>query len=295
MTGEITRVEFTPATITADFAAMNAELDRALEPYQGVTLEAVQEMPEKDVKACAKDLRAMRKSIEDGRKGVKREYNKPLNAFELEVKKLVARIDMHLELFKQVEAANEERRRANRMEVLREAYESFLAGNGMAGVADVIPAERLVERQWLNKSFAESKAVGAMEDRAAGILSDWRALHEAKVAHPVEVEAVFIDTLDLGAALSYERECAERDARLEAMRHAELAAVEEAAGYREAAIGPTTDDGQQAPLCYVVRMLMTDAQREALKSFMRQHGIRGDMGLMTAEQAASFMAKMEVA
>lgn len=288
-------MEFTPATITADFAAMNAELDRALEPYQGVTLEAVQEMPEKDVKACAKDLRAMRNSIEDGRKGVKREYNKPLNAFELEVKKLVARIDMHLELFKQVEAANEERRRANRMEVIREAYEAFLDGNGMGGIADAIPAERLVERQWLNKSFAESKAVGAIEDRAARVLSDWKALHNVETAHRVEVEAVFIDTLDLGAALAYERECAERDARVEAMRQAERDAAVEAEAYFEQVAEPAVETVLEAPLCYVVRMLMTDAQRESLKSFMRQNGIRGDMGLMTAEQAASFMARMEVA
>lgn len=297
---EITRVEYRPAVITADFAAMQRKLDEALEPYSGVTLEAIQDMPEADVKACAKDLRAMRKDLEEGRKGVKREYNKPLDAFELEVKKLVAQIDMHLELFKEVEQANEARRKANRMEAYRAAYMEFLEGNGVDALADLVPVERLVRPQWLNKSFSERKAVGMLEDAAAKVVGDWNELRNANLVHRDECEAVFFDQLDLAAAMAHERERNEQDARVRAMREQADAMRAEAEAYRmEPQPEPKADEPtaweRDEPMCYVVRMLMTAAQRQQLAGFMRAAGIRGDMGLMTEAQAGQFKSKMGVA
>lgn len=293
---EITRVEYRPAVITADFAAMQRRLDEALEPYSGVTLEAIQDMPEKDVKACAKDLRAMRKDLEEGRKGVKREYNRPLDAFELEVKKLVAQIDMHLELFKEVEQANEARRKANRMEAYRAAYMEFLEGNGMESLADLVPVERLVQPQWLNKSFSERKACDQIAHDAAKVMGEWEQLRGLELAHRDECEAVFFDKLDLSAALAHEKARNEQDARVQAMREQADAMRAEAEAYRaEPQADQPTAWERDEPMCYVVRMLMTASQRQQLAGFMRAAGIRGDMGLMTETQAGQFKAKMGVA
>lgn len=296
----ITAVEYRPAVITADFTAMQRKLDEALEPYRGVTIEAIQDMPEKDVKACAKDLRAMRNSLEDGRKGVKREYNRPLAEFEAEVKRLVEQIDAHLGMFAEVERANEARRKANRMGAYRAAYAEFLTANGMDALADLVPVERLVRPQWLNKSFSERKAVGMLEDAAAKVVGDWNELRNANLVHRDECEAVFFDQLDLAAAMAHERERNEQDARVRAMREQADAMRAEAEAYREEpkqeqqADAPTAWEQDDAR-CYVVRMLMTASQREQLAGFMRAAGIRGDMGLMTEVQARQFKMKMGVA
>jgi len=311
---EITRVEYRPAVITADFAAMQAELDRALEPYQGVTIDAIQEMPEKDVKACAKDLRAMKRSLEDGRKGIKREYNRPLQSFEGEVRKLVAQIDAHLELFSEVESANEERRKENRMAVLRNAYVAFCVDNGVDSLVELVPAERLVERQWLNKSFAERKAVAGIEDRAAKVIGDWKQLHNLGLAHQDECEAVFFDTLELAAAISHDRVRTEQDQRVQAMREQDEAMRAEAEEYRdleeELAELPQYadfDEPEDGPLPYVIHLSMTEAQKRQLMGWMRDNGVHGTIGrddleerglvrvTMTEAQAEAFREWAEVA
>ena len=311
---EITRVEFTPAVISADFAAMQRELSRALEPYQGVGIEAIQEMPERDVKSCAKDLRAMRKSLEDGRKGIKREYNKPLQSFEGEVRKLVAQIDAHLELFAEVERANGERRKANRMSVLRDAYVAFCVDNGVDSLVELVPAERLVERQWLNKSFSERKAVGEIEDRAAKVVGDWKQLHALGLAHQDECEAVFFDTLDIAQAIAHDRMRTEQDQRVRAMREQDGAMRAEAEEYRDlerelAELPQYADMGEadEGPLPYVIHLSMTEAQKRQLMDWMRANGVHGTIGrddleergmvrvTMTEAQAEAFREWAEVA
>ena len=90
MTQEIERAgfspAFTPAVIECDFDGMRARLAEMIEPYSGLDERALATLDVKEAKRCRADLNRIIKSVEDGRKAVKRAYNDPLKAFEEEVR-----------------------------------------------------------------------------------------------------------------------------------------------------------------------------------------------------------------
>ena len=93
-----------------------------------------------------KELTRLRKQIDERRKEVKRTYLEPYNAFEAQVKKLLALIDAPLDEIKAVVAEADERERAAKRE---EVYAFFRTKAGMLG--------SFADQVWNSPAFAESK------------------------------------------------------------------------------------------------------------------------------------------
>ena len=88
----------------------------------------------------------LRKEIDEKRKEVKRNYLAPYNAFEAQVKELLALIDLPLDEIKAVVAEADERERAAKKE---EVHRYFLIKTAALG--------NLAESLWNSPAFAESK------------------------------------------------------------------------------------------------------------------------------------------
>lgn len=210
-------VTYTEATISSNMDALEAHVKKVVADYEGATYGLTSAQAIKEAKHDRSYLNGIKKEIDERRKAVKREYNKPLDAFERRCKQITAIIDESTDAIKaQLDEADQTRKDALYSR-LQQHYEEF------AGLlAPVVPYERLHEPQWLNKTFGEIKAQQALEAKVSDVARDWETLKAQQEAMPhyADAEREFFRTLDLGAALNAARLADEEDQRIAELKAA---------------------------------------------------------------------------
>ena len=210
-------VTYTEATIASNMDALEAHVKKVVADYEGATYDLTSAQAIKEAKHDRSYLNGIKKEIDERRKAVKREYNKPLDAFERRCKQITAIIDESTDAIKaQLDEAEQTRKDALYSRLQRH-YEEF------AGLlAPVVPYERLHEPQWLNKTFGEIKAQQALEAKVSDVARDWETLKAQQEAMPhyADAEREFFRTLDLGAALNAARLADEEDQRIAELKAA---------------------------------------------------------------------------
>lgn len=151
-------VTYSPSVISANFDAMEDSIRAKVADYEGAKYDLTKDESIKEAKNDRLYLNGLKKEIEERRKAVKREYNKPLAAFEKRCKEITSIIDGASDGIKAQLDQAEEDRKSRAMAKLKEHYETFAEL-----LAPVVPYERLHEKQWLNKGFGEVKAKKALE------------------------------------------------------------------------------------------------------------------------------------
>lgn len=200
------KVEYTPSIIDDNIDAVEAYVDKQLAPFVGAQLDPNDEEQIKQGRQFMADLNKLKKPIEDERKRIKKEYEKPLKAFEARVKEITGKIDDAREnLKKQVDAADRAFKE-RRWEMLAEEYEGCVGE-----LANIIPFAAILEDSWLNRSTQETKAVNALTDKAVKALEGYQTLQKKDLAHKTEVVRLYCETLDLVKALQLEDELNEED------------------------------------------------------------------------------------
>lgn len=210
-------VTYTEATIASNMDALEAHVKKVVADYKGATYDLTSAQAIKDAKHDRSYLNGIKKEIDERRKAVKREYNKPLDAFERRCKQITAIIDESTDAIKAQLDEAEQMRKDALYSRLQQHYEEF------AGLlAPVVPYERLHEPQWLNKTFGEIKAQQALEAKVSDVARDWETLKAQQEAMPhyVDAEREFFRTLDLGAALTAARLADEEDRRIAELKAA---------------------------------------------------------------------------
>lgn len=210
-------VTYTEATIASNMDALEAHVKKVVADYEGATYDLTSAQAIKDAKHDRSYLNGIKKEIDERRKAVKREYNKPLDAFERRCKQITAIIDESTDAIKAQLDEAEQMRKDALYSRLQQHYEEF------AGLlAPVVPYERLHEPQWLNKTFGEIKAQQALEAKVSDVARDWETLKAQQEAMPhyADAEREFFRTLDLGAALNAARLADEEDQRIAELKAA---------------------------------------------------------------------------
>ena len=210
-------VTYAPSSIEANFDALEKRVRKTVELYEGATYDLTKADKIKEAKNDRSYLNGLKSEIEERRKAVKCEYNKPLAAFEKRCKEITSIIDGASDGIKAQLDQAEEDRKSRAMAKLKEHYETFAEL-----LAPVVPYERLHEKQWLNKGFGEVKAKKALEAKVSAVARDWDTLKAQRdsMAHYEVAERELFRTLDLGSALNAARAADEEDARIAAMREA---------------------------------------------------------------------------
>ena len=204
-------VAYVPSTIEANFDALEAHVRKTVEAYEGATYDLTKADNIKEAKGDRKYLNGLKNEIEARRKAVKNDYNKPLDAFEKRCKEITSIIDEAADNIKAQLDQAEQERQDRAYAKLQEHYEEF------AGLlAEAVPYERFHEKQWLNKTFGETKAFKALEAKASRFAGDWETLKSQFEGEPfyADAERELFATLDLGAALTAARKAAEENARI---------------------------------------------------------------------------------
>ena len=210
-------VTYTEATIASNMDALEAHVKKVVADYEGATYDLTSAQAIKEPKHDRSYLNGIKKEIDERRKAVKREYNKPLDAFERRCKQITAIIDESTDAIKAQLDEAEQTRKDALYSRLQQHYEEF------AGLlAPVVPYERLHEPQWLNKTFGEIKAQQALEAKVSDVARDWETLKAQQEAMPhyADAEREFFRTLDLGAALNAARLADEEDQRIAELKAA---------------------------------------------------------------------------
>lgn len=232
--GEELSVQYKPASIDANFDDLEERVRKMVADYEG----AVYDMSKDENVAAAKRDRAylngIVKQIDERRKAVKREYTKPLAAFEDRCKRIAGIAGGAADAIKAQLDEAEERRRDAAYAILKGYYEEVADL-----LAPVVPYERVHDEKWLNKSFGEVRAKRAVDERVGRLASDWESLKARRggMRHYEEAERELFRTLDLGAALAAARAADEEDARIAEMK----AAIEPEPATPEPAPGPAPE------------------------------------------------------
>lgn len=210
-------VTYTEATIASNMDALEAHVKKVVAEYDGATYDLTDAQAIKEAKHDRSYLNGIKKEIDERRKAVKREYNKPLDAFERRCKQITAIIDESTDAIKAQLDEAEQARKDALYSRLQQHYEEFAEL-----LAPVVPYERLHEAQWLNKTFGEIKAQQALEAKVSDVARDWETLKAQQEAMPhyADAEREFFRTLDLGAALNAARLADEEDRRIAELKAA---------------------------------------------------------------------------
>lgn len=210
-------VTYTEATIASNFDALEAHVRKVVSEYDGAVYDLTSAQAVKEAKHDRSYLNGIKKEIDERRKAVKREYSKPLDAFEKRCKRITAIIDESSDAIKAQLDEAEQARKDALYSRLQQHYEEF------AGLlVPVVPYERLHEDQWLNKTFGEIKAQQELEAKVSDVARDWETLkaQQETMPHYADAEREFFRTLDLGAALNAARLADEEDRRIAELKAA---------------------------------------------------------------------------
>lgn len=210
-------VTCTPAEIEANFDALEERVRRMVADYDGATYDM---SDDGNVKAAKRDrtfLNGIVKQIDERRKAVKREYLRPLDAFEARCKEISGIAKGASDAIK-VQLDEAERLRRERAYAALEAHYGEVADL----LAPVVPYSRVHEDRWLNKTVGEARAKQLLEEKVGLLAEDWDTLkgQRGSMGHYEVAERELFRTLDLGTALKAARQADEEDARLEEMKAA---------------------------------------------------------------------------
>lgn len=265
-------VTYSPSVISANFDALEAHVRAKVADYEGAKYDLTKDDSIKEAKHDRSYLNGLKSEIEERRKAVKREYNKPLAAFEKRCKEITSIIDGASDGIKAQLDEAEERRKSSARAALEAHYREFAEL-----LSPVVPYERLHDDRWLNKSFGEAKAKKALEDKVSAVARDWDTLKAQRdsMAHYEVAERELFRTLDLGSALNAARAADEEDARIAAMREAvESKPAPRPAPRRQAE--PAAAPRPEPSCAWTVEIpSATRSQMELLAAALRERGITG--------------------
>ncbi len=193
---------------------LKAEIAEKMQEYASL---AFTEDTIKEAKADRAKLNKLRTAFEDERKRIKKLCMAPYDAFEKQVKELIALIDEPIRLIDGQIKEVEERRKVEKKGEILEFYESVIGS-----LKGILPFDRVFRQEYLNvsKSMKSIKEeIQALIDR---VNSDLDTIERLGSKHELQIKDAYLKTLNLSVAMQekarleeVERQLAERKQREE--------------------------------------------------------------------------------
>lgn len=184
-----------PSEISFNFEELKTELAERLDHYNHlvITDDSIQEG-----RADRAKLNALVKALDERRKEVKKACLAPYEAFEAQVKELIALVKAPIAAIDKQLDAYEEQRRAEKEAEIKAVWDGYLADNKVpAGIT----LSAIYDPKWLNATVSISTVKKTMGARFEQIAKDL-AVIEGLTAYNFEAKETYLDTLDLGKAIS---------------------------------------------------------------------------------------------
>lgn len=260
--------------VSWNFPELKRWLEDGLAAYKGRIYD---ESMIREAKKDAANLRKLAAAIDSKRKDIKARYLAPYAAFEAQAKELTGMIDTQVaEIAAQINAFDEARK-AEKLEHIKLLYKEI-----MGDLAELVSYEKIHNKRWLNATATMSAIEGDIIEKAESIRAALASIDALGLPDDMagQVKAVYLDRLDLAAALAEkeriehkQKALAEYEARKqqEAQRKAdERPAPQEAP--REA-LGCAADEDRDL-LTVDFRIRATREQLADLKAFLIDRKIK---------------------
>lgn len=184
-----------PSEIVFNFEELKTTLAERLDHYNHLV---ITEDGIKEGKADRAKLNALAKALDTRRKEVKKACLAPYEAFETQVKELLALVNAPIAAIDKQLAAYEEQRRAEKESEIKAIWDGYLADNMVpAGIT----LAKIYDPKWLNATVSIETIKKTMEARFEQIARDLTVI-DGLTAYNFEAKETYLDTLDLGKAVS---------------------------------------------------------------------------------------------
>ena len=173
----------------------------------------------KDAKEDRAKLNRFRDNLDNARKYVKKQYLEPYNAFESDVKKLLAIIDEPLNAIDKQVKTYEENKKAEKKVQIEEYFNNYIGD-----LKQFLTLDKIFNQKWLNASVSIKSVKEEINTILLKTNEDFKTIKDLKSEWEVNLIDKYFATLDIGAVLREQK-------RLETQKQAieELKAKEEAA------------------------------------------------------------------
>lgn len=260
--------------VSWNFPELKRWLEDGLAAYKGRIYD---ESMIREAKKDAANLRKLAAAIDSKRKDMKARYLEPYAAFEAQAKELTGMIDTQVaEIAAQINAFDEARK-AEKLERIKLLYKEI-----MGDLSELVPYEKLHSKRWLNATATMSAIEGDIIEKAESIRAALASIDALGLPDDMagQVKAVYLDKLDLAAALA-EKERIERKqkalADYEARKHqAAQCKADERPAPQEVPLEALGYAADEAPELMTVdfRIRATREQLADLKAFLIDHKIK---------------------
>lgn len=246
---KVKEIDF-PKLIEFNFEELKAEITAKASLYKNMVY------TDASIKEAKEDRAKLNKfitALEDKRKEVKKQCLQPYEAFEAQMKELVAIVNEPVKLIDEQVKGYENKQKEEKLEKIKEYWE-------ITEHPEWLQCKQIFDQRWLNASFTMKKVQEAISERLAQIEADVKTL-ESLPEFSFEALEVYKTTLDLNKAI-YE---GQRLADIQ-KRKAEAAAI-------KPAVVVCTPAAEQDSTWLRFEALLTVDQAIALKGFFERNDI----------------------
>ena len=179
--------------IKFNYEELKGGLTASLEKYQNLVYTPENIKEAKDDRAT---LNALKKSLNDEKIKIKKEFMVPYDDFESKIKELIELVDKPAsEIDKQVKVF-EEQEKAKKREVINTIY-----SENIGAYAELISLEKLYDPRWENKTYKETDIKKEIQDVVKKADNDLKVIMDLKSEFEFQIKDTYFKTLDLGQAL----------------------------------------------------------------------------------------------
>ncbi len=262
-------LKMTTGEISTNLGDLRTELSEIADKYKGIVIKEI------DIPLAKKDLaelRKIRKSVDDRRKEIKSEWQKPYLAFAKEVKDALAIIDKPIGQIDSMLKDFEVQRKHEKELHCREIFDDAVGDLG-----EYLTFDRCFKESWLNKSTEDNEILSDISGERLKVNNDLEVIRTLKSEFEEEVLKVYKESgCQLAAAiqrnqqLTSAKELAEKRAEEQA-KEKELAKkrAEEQAKEKEPAVEPMPETYR---LTFTIRVY-DKAIADELQAYLRMNDI----------------------
>ncbi len=179
--------------IKFNYEELKGGLKASLEKYQNLVYNAENIKEAKDDRAT---LNALKKSLNDEKIKIKKEFEVPYKDFEDKIKELIELVDKPAsEIDKQVKAF-EEVEKAKKRETIETIY-----NENIGDYVKLISLQQIYDTRWENKTYKETDIKKEIQDIVKKADNDIKVIEDLKSEFEFQVKDAYFKNLDLGQAL----------------------------------------------------------------------------------------------
>lgn len=248
--------------IKFDYEGLLKQVQTASEKYETIVYDEEQFS---DAKADRATLNKFELALLQARRDTKKRCLEQYDIFEKKINKVIVALAPAKENVEGQIKKVEDEYRFNKAKECQAMYAEI-----MGEYAQLVPYERLYKEQWLNRTYKAKQIKEDIEYRKNRLVKDLDTISALDSDYTAEIKQVYLETFDIGAALNKNQQLIET-----ANRIARIASMQPHTVQPEPIPAqPQTQQVQEKKYRITIQVIVTDAQKTALKDFFLKNNIK---------------------